>query len=63
VRAHRELGSSPSIAMHFGTFQLTPEGIDEPVKELEKACDAAGVARSGFRVLGTGESVFLQKGV
>jgi L-ascorbate metabolism protein UlaG (beta-lactamase superfamily) len=63
VRAHVELGSPPSVAMHFGTFQLTPEGIDEPVRELVKACDAAGVARSRFRVLGTGESVFLQKGV
>ncbi|HJQ98997.1 MAG TPA: MBL fold metallo-hydrolase, partial [Candidatus Polarisedimenticolaceae bacterium] len=62
VKAHLDLGAPPSIAMHFGTFQLTPEGIDEPVRGLEKACDAAGVPRSSFRVLGTGESVFLRNG-
>ena len=62
VRAHLDLGAPPSIAMHFGTFQLTPEGIDEPVRELERALEAASVPRSRFRVLGTGESVFLRKG-
>ncbi len=32
VRAHLDLGARQSVAMHFGTFQLTPEGIDEPVR-------------------------------
>jgi L-ascorbate metabolism protein UlaG (beta-lactamase superfamily) len=57
VRAHAELGTPPAVAMHFGTFQLTPEGIDEPVRGLERALEAAGVDRSRFRVLGSGESV------
>jgi L-ascorbate metabolism protein UlaG (beta-lactamase superfamily) len=60
VRSHVELGAPPSVAMHFGMFQLTPEGIDEPVRELEKALDTAGVAKSRFRVLATGEPVFLR---
>src|SRR5579864_4527395 len=28
VQAHRDLGAAASIGMHFGTFQLTAEGID-----------------------------------
>src|SRR5499427_7122535 len=30
VQAHLDLEASQSVAMHFGTFQLTAEGIDEP---------------------------------
>jgi L-ascorbate metabolism protein UlaG (beta-lactamase superfamily) len=50
VRAHEILGAKTSIAIHHGTFQLTDEGIDAPVKEL-LACrkDAS------FRILKNGE--------
>ena len=37
VRAHKVLQSKQSIGIHFGTFQLTNEGIDDPIKELNKA--------------------------
>jgi L-ascorbate metabolism protein UlaG (beta-lactamase superfamily) len=57
VQAHLDLGATKSIAMHFGTFQLTAEGIDEPVRALEEACRARNVAPSAFQVLGFGESV------
>ena len=43
--------------MHFGTFQLTPEGIDEPVRELAKALQERGVAGARFRAVEVGESV------
>jgi len=43
--------------MHWGTFQLTDEGREEPVKELEVARKAAGVGAEAFRVLEPGESV------
>jgi L-ascorbate metabolism protein UlaG (beta-lactamase superfamily) len=57
VRAHRETRARVSIAMHFGTFQLTDEGIDEPLRALEAAKAAQGV--EAFRVLDFGESVVL----
>ena len=57
VKAHVDLGAPPSIAMHHGTFRLTPEPIDEPARELERACDAAGVPRERFRAVGVGETV------
>ncbi len=59
VQAHLDLGASESIGMHFGTFQLTTEGIDEPVRALADACRAMNVPSSRFRTLGFGESVRL----
>jgi L-ascorbate metabolism protein UlaG (beta-lactamase superfamily) len=37
VRVHREVGARRSVAMHWGTFQLTDEGFDEPVRDLAAA--------------------------
>ena len=57
VQAHQDLASMQSIAMHFGTFQLTMEGIDEPVRELVRALLERGVPADQFRVLAVGDSV------
>ena len=62
VQAHLDLGARRSIAMHFGTFQLTPEGIDEPVRELAKALRDRGVPATQFRPADVGESVSLARG-
>jgi len=59
VQAHVDLDVSESIGMHFGTFQLTPEGIDEPVRALAEARSAKGIEASRFRTLGFGESMRL----
>jgi L-ascorbate metabolism protein UlaG (beta-lactamase superfamily) len=59
VQAHLDLESPLSIGMHFGTFQLTAEGIDEPLRALEAACEAAQVASSQFRTLPFGGSLRL----
>jgi L-ascorbate metabolism protein UlaG (beta-lactamase superfamily) len=59
VRAHLDVRARVSLGMHFGTFQLTDEGIDEPVRALERAREQHGVAPASFRVLDFGESVVL----
>jgi L-ascorbate metabolism protein UlaG (beta-lactamase superfamily) len=59
VQAHLDLEASGSVGMHFGTFQLTTEGIDEPLRALEDARRAKGIPPSRFRTLGFGESVVL----
>jgi len=59
VRAHLDVRPRVSIGMHFGTFQLTDEAIDEPVRALERARTAAGVPAEAFRVQDFGESVVL----
>jgi L-ascorbate metabolism protein UlaG (beta-lactamase superfamily) len=56
VRAHLDVRPRMSIGMHFGTFQLTDEGIDEPLRALERARDAHGVSPDAFDVLDFGET-------
>jgi len=62
VQAHLDLGARQSIAMHFGTFQLTPEGFDEPVRGLATALRQRGVSAEQFRTVDVGESVFVRPG-
>jgi len=59
VRAHQDLGSPESIGMHFGTFQLTTEGIDDPIRALAVARGARGIPESRFRTLDHGASLVL----
>jgi L-ascorbate metabolism protein UlaG (beta-lactamase superfamily) len=35
VRAMKDLRAAEAIGIHYGTFRLTDEGIDEPVADLE----------------------------
>ena len=59
VRAHLDLNARVSVGMHFGTFQLTDEGIDEPLRALERARASHGVAPEAFRVPEFGETIVL----
>ncbi len=56
VQAHLDLAAAASIGMHFGTFQLTTEGIDDHLRALEEARRANGVAPARFTTLEFGES-------
>ena len=57
VQAHLDLQARRSLAMHFGTFQLTAEGIDEPLAGLRDALRRADVPETRFRGLDFGESL------
>jgi len=59
VQAHMDLESTESIGMHFGTFQMTTEGIDEPLRALEQARRLRNIPTARFRTIGFGESVHL----
>lgn len=50
VRAHRILGAALSVGIHFGTFPLADEGIDEPAYDLALARSAQRVEPSAFVV-------------
>lgn len=56
VMAHKDLQAKKSFGMHFGTFQLTDEGIDEPVEKLKEARTKFGLIEENFTVLDQGES-------
>ena len=60
VRAHLDLGARQTIGMHFGTFPMTTEGIDAPLRALEGARRTQTVSSSEFRTLGFGESMRLE---
>jgi hypothetical protein len=45
--------------MHFGTFRLTYEGIEEPVEELIMAMDKHRVGTDSFDLLLPGETTAL----
>ena len=60
VQAHLDLDAAQSVAMHFGTFQLTTEGIDAPLRALDQARQERSVSPSRFRAIGFGESVSLR---
>jgi L-ascorbate metabolism protein UlaG (beta-lactamase superfamily) len=63
VRAHVDAGARVSVGMHFGTFQLTDEGIDDPLRALDAARVRHDVAPDAFRVLGFGETCVLAAAV
>ena len=56
VRAHLDVQARVSVGMHFGTFQLTDEAIDEPLHALDRAREEHGVNAGAFTVLDFGET-------
>ena len=61
VQAHLDLDARQSLGMHFGTFQLTTEAIDEPLRALDEARRDRGVAPEQFRALEFGESFVMNQ--
>lgn len=56
VQAHKDLAAKISLPMHYGTFQLTNEGFDDPVKHLQEAKKNQGVSEEQFPILEQGQS-------
>jgi N-acyl-phosphatidylethanolamine-hydrolysing phospholipase D len=57
VQIHHDIGARCSVAMHWGTFVLTSEPMDEPPRRLRQAMQQVGMADADFRVLQHGELV------
>jgi len=57
VAAHLDLNSQKSMAIHFGTFQLTYEGIDQPITDLKKAVTDLQVPETDFIVPEFGQTI------
>ena len=56
VMVFKDLGAKRAIAIHWGTFKLTLEKMDEPPHRLNRALESAGISKNRFRVLQHGES-------
>lgn len=60
VQAHVDIGARVSLGMHFGTFQLTDEAIDEPLLALDRALDERNIPDGDFTTLDFGETVVIR---
>lgn len=59
VQVHLDLRAEQSVAIHWGTFILTDEPLDEPPQRLQEALQTKGIPADTFRVLQHGESLNL----
>lgn len=57
VEAHRVLGAERSVGIHFGTFDQTDEGMEQPQRELAEALRSQGVSPAAFVALENGTSI------
>ena len=56
VKIHQDLRARHSVGIHWGTFVLSAERLDEPPKGLATARAAAGLAEDQFFVMQHGET-------
>jgi N-acyl-phosphatidylethanolamine-hydrolysing phospholipase D len=59
VRIHRDLGAKASLGIHWGTFELTDEALDEPPRALRRARAEQAVHEDTFFTLAIGETRWL----
>ncbi|XXF79063.1 MBL fold metallo-hydrolase [Myxococcaceae bacterium GXIMD 01537] len=62
VRAYEALGAARFLAMHWGTFKLTDEPLDEPPRRLDAEWSRRGLPREHLHVLAVGESLTVRHG-
>lgn len=61
VQIYRDLNARHALGVHWGTFMLTDEPMDEPPKLLAQARAAANLPESAFFVMKVGETRSLER--
>jgi N-acyl-phosphatidylethanolamine-hydrolysing phospholipase D len=56
VQIHLDVNAKRSVGIHWGTFELTDESLDEPPQQLAEARRAKGLADDAFFVMAVGET-------
>ncbi|HSX21058.1 MAG TPA: MBL fold metallo-hydrolase [Gammaproteobacteria bacterium] len=56
VQIHKDLHAKLSIGMHYGTFQLSAEAIDQPLIDLNAAKIKHAIPENAFTTLDEGET-------
>jgi L-ascorbate metabolism protein UlaG (beta-lactamase superfamily) len=59
VRIHRDLGARVSVGIHWGTFQLTDEPLDQAASDLAAAREKHGLGDGEFVTLRHGQTLRL----
>ncbi len=58
VQAHVDLKSKLSIGTHYGTFQLSNEGMDDPINDLKNSLEKFNVSSNHFLAPKNGQTIF-----
>jgi N-acyl-phosphatidylethanolamine-hydrolysing phospholipase D len=61
VDIFKDLGCQRALGVHWGTFQLTDEALDEPPRELARALHAQNINGQDFQALAIGQTWRLPK--
>lgn len=61
VKIHRDVRAKASLGVHWGTFELTDEALDEPPQSLRREAASAGLEDSEFFVLAVGETRLIRR--
>lgn len=56
VKIHRDIGARRTLGVHWGTFQLTDEPLDEPPQAFAREAAAAGLSADEHLVLAVGQT-------
>ena len=56
VKIHRDLGAKRSLGVHWGTFAMSDEPLDEPPRVLAALREAEGLSEDEFFTLAIGET-------
>lgn len=59
VKIHHDLGAKRSLGVHWGTFELTDEPLDEPPRVLAARRQALGMPDDEFFVMAIGQTCVL----
>jgi L-ascorbate metabolism protein UlaG (beta-lactamase superfamily) len=62
VQAFEDLGAARFLAMHWGTFKLTDEPLDEPPQRLDTEWNRRSWPREKLHVLAVGQSLTVRRG-
>ncbi len=62
VQAFLDLGAKKLVAMHWGTFKLTDEPLDEPPQRLRAEWQRRQLPESALRIPAIGETIELARG-
>ena len=62
MQAFEDLGAARFLAMHWGTFKLTDEPLDEPPQRLDAEWSRRQWPREKLHVLAVGESLSVHQG-
>jgi N-acyl-phosphatidylethanolamine-hydrolysing phospholipase D len=54
VQIHLDLGAKRSVGVHWGTFALADDPLDQPLHTLAGVRDAKGVAEEAFFLMPVG---------